>query len=129
MDPKSDPNIPDVSPPKASFLPFSSRTPPKPSKSYQKEPKGNQNEPKRTHKDSKIIEIHPKRTSKNVKYSRNIEFLLKTNKSNNKKCDGPALYFMLFGFMKFRQSTFENPYIKNGADIRTRTGTKTLATT
>ena len=44
-------------------------------------------------------------------------------------CDGPTLYFMLLGCMEFRQSTFENPYIKNGADIRTRTGTKTLATT
>ncbi len=53
----------------------------------------------------------------------------KQSKSLIKNGDGAALYFMFFGCMEFMQSTFENPYIKNGADIRTRTGTKTLATT
>ena len=40
-------------PPKASFFPFTSRTPPKPSKSHQKEPHGHRNTPTLLQKDSK----------------------------------------------------------------------------
>ena len=55
MTPKRVPLIPGTSPPKASFFPFTSRTPPKPSKSHQKEPQGHTKTPKLIQKDSQKV--------------------------------------------------------------------------